>query len=82
MAKDEDRIVPLYAVRVEDLRQWHIVEVTCGQCGRQGGVPLWLIRRHAGGQVRILSMKHKFRCAGCGHKGDDNDVRVRRAPRN
>ena len=78
---DDDRIVPLYAVRIEDLRQRHVVKAHCGKCGREATVPHWLLKRHAPDFTRILALQHKLRCTGCGHKGSENTISVRRMRR-
>ncbi len=81
MARDDDRIIPLYDFRIEDLRQWHIVEATCFHCRRTEVVRHEHLQRADDPFVRLVRIKSRLRCRACGNR-DGNSLSVKMAPRN
>ena len=59
---------PRYQVRLEDLRDWHVLEVTCGRCGREGVVYPSHLRRRLPGYTRLLELEKRFACRACGNR--------------
>ena len=63
-------MVPLYATRIEDLGRGDFVKVDCAACGHTGFfhastlARLGLKPRH-----RVLDLKDRVRCRGCGVRG-------------
>jgi hypothetical protein len=59
--------IPYYAFRLEDLRAWHVVVATCGQCHHEA--PLrqqQLTGRHAP-HFRLRDLERRLRCRRCGN---------------
>ena len=61
---------PRYALRLGDLRQWHVIEVRCFKCGKEGTVyPAVLLK---GGRwtehTRLVELEPRFRCRACGNR--------------
>ena len=63
-------MAPLYAARIEDLGPSDFVKIDCAACGHTALlkpaflVPLVLEPRH-----RVLDLKDRLRCRGCGVRG-------------
>ena len=70
VARDDDRaLVPLYDFRLEDLRQWHIVEGHCGHCFRVERVRDDALLRADAPYVRLVRLSLKLKCFACGKAG-------------
>ena len=77
----EEILGPRYAIRLGDLKPWHVLKVTCLQCRRAATVsPAPLLTRF-GVHQRIVGIADRFACTGCGNRGG-NRVAVRRLDRN
>ena len=76
----DDTLPPLFAIRLEDLRDWHVVIVRCYRCNREGEV--WPARLKRGRQPyeRLLHVARLLKCSECGNR-ENNSVRVRKLPR-
>ncbi len=61
-------IGPRYQVRLEDLRDWHVIEVTCGRCGREGLLYPSTLRRRLPDYIRLLDLERRYACKGCGNR--------------
>ncbi|MBO6920212.1 MAG: hypothetical protein JJ858_17430 [Rhizobiaceae bacterium] len=62
-------IKPAYELRLEDLREWHVLAVTCDKCGAQGVIsPAQLLKRNKP-YMRIILLQKKFRCNRCKIRG-------------
>jgi rubredoxin len=59
--------IPYYAFRLEDLRAWHVVLATCGQCRHEAPVHQPLLRRGRPGHTRLRDLEPKLRCRRCGN---------------
>jgi hypothetical protein len=77
----EDIIGPRYAIRLGDLKSWHVLRVTCLQCSHVATVsPAPLLRRF-GEYRRLAELEKRFACKACGNRSG-NSARVFRLDRN
>jgi hypothetical protein len=76
---EQNKNIPYYAFRLEDLRAWHAVVAICGQCRHE--VPLrhqQLIGRRAP-YTRLRDLERRLRCRRCGNSlGNRFSVRLAR----
>jgi len=64
------RMLPLYAARIEDLGQGDFVKVDCAACRHVALLsPEFLLRRGLSLQTKVLDLKERVRCRGCGKRG-------------
>jgi hypothetical protein len=74
-------IPPRYAIRLDDLRAWHVVVATCGVCRKRTHINARLLQHGWPPYTRLLDLERKLRCTSCGnHQG--NTLSVSMAPRN
>ena len=66
---------PRYQLRLEDLQDWHLLEVTCASCGHSGLLCPKQLRRQLPGYTRIVTVEARFTCRHCGN-GLGNSWRV------
>jgi len=60
----------LYAARIEDLGQGDFVKVDCAACHHVAVLaPEVLLRLGLSPQTKVLDLKERVRCRGCGKKG-------------
>jgi ribosomal protein L37E len=70
---------PRYAVRLRDLRAWHLVRVRCAGCGHEGTVGRGMLLDRFPDWTRLIDLEPRFRCRRCGQRGDGRfSVRVAR----
>jgi hypothetical protein len=63
-------MVPLYAASIEDLGPGDIVKVDCAACGHTALLtPAFLARHGLEPHHRVLDLKDRVRCRGCGVRG-------------
>jgi hypothetical protein len=63
-------VLPLYAVRIEDLGPGDFVQIDCAACHRVALLtPETLSRAGLSPAAKVLDLKGRFRCRGCGRKG-------------
>ena len=63
-------MVPLYAARIEDLGRGDFVKVDCAACGHMALLtPAFLARLGLEPRHRVLDLKDRVRCRGCGVRG-------------
>jgi hypothetical protein len=63
-------MLPLYAARIEDLGQGDSVKVDCAACHRVALLtPEALLRVGLSPTAKVLDLKGRLRCRGCGRKG-------------
>jgi hypothetical protein len=61
---------PLYLARIEDLGQSDFVKVICAACHHVALLtPDFLLRLGFGPQAKVLDLKSRVRCRGCGARG-------------
>ena len=75
-----ENIWPLYAIRLEDLREWHVLIATCSRCRHAGSVPLARLRRGRSGAQRLVDLQARLCCRRCGNRVM-NTLTVARRPR-
>ena len=62
-------MMPLYAARIEDLGQSDFVKVDCAACHHVALLsPEFLLRLGLSPQAKVLDLKDRVRCRGCGAK--------------
>jgi hypothetical protein len=71
---------PRYAVRLRDLREWHVIKVTCAQCQHEGTVTTSLLTRHRPEYTRLVDLERCFRCTQCGNR-EENHWQIVQLPR-
>jgi hypothetical protein len=63
-------MLPLYVARIEDLGQGDFVKVDCEACHHIALLtPEALLRVGLSRAAKVLDLKGRFRCRGCGRKG-------------
>jgi ribosomal protein S27E len=63
-------MVPLYAARIEDLGPGDFVKVDCAACSHTALLtPASLARLGLGQREKVLDLKDRVRCRGCGKRG-------------
>jgi hypothetical protein len=61
---------PLYLARIEDLGHGDVVRVDCAACHHIALLtPDFLLRLGLSPQAKVLDLKSRVRCRGCGAKG-------------
>jgi hypothetical protein len=61
---------PRYAFRLEDLRAFHLVRVSCHACAHKAVIaPATLLQRRPG-YTRLMSLERQLRCRKCGARGN------------
>ena len=64
------RMLPLYAPRIEDLGSGDFVKVDCAACHHVALLtPEALLRAGLSPAAKVLDLKERLRCRGCGRKG-------------
>jgi hypothetical protein len=63
-------MLPLYAVRIGDLGSGDFVKIDCADCHHVALLtPEALLRSGLSPAAKILDLKGRLRCRGCGRKG-------------
>jgi ribosomal protein S27E len=63
-------MLPLYAARIEDLGLGDFVKVDCATCHHVAVLaPEFLLRLGLNPQTKVLDLKERVRCRGCGKRG-------------
>ena len=61
---------PLYLARIEDLGRGDLVQVDCAACHHIALLrPDSLLRLGLSPQAKVLDLKERVRCRGCGKRG-------------
>ena len=61
---------PLYLARIEDLGRGDLVQVDCAACHHVALLtPDFLLRLGLSRQAKVLDLKSRVRCPGCGARG-------------
>jgi hypothetical protein len=61
-------IGPKYAIRLADLREWHVVTATCFQCQRQARLPATTLAWERPPYTYLTELERKLRCTQCGNR--------------
>jgi ribosomal protein S27E len=63
-------MLPLYAAQIEDLGQSDFVKLDCAACHHTPLLaPEFLLRLGLSPQTKVLDLKERVRCRGCGKRG-------------
>jgi hypothetical protein len=63
-------MLPLYAARIEDLSRGDLMKVDCAACHHVALLtPGALVRQGLSPAAKVLDLKPRLRCRGCGRKG-------------
>jgi hypothetical protein len=65
----ENHLPPRYAFRLEDLRAWHVVRVSCGSCRHKAEIAPAVLTRSWPGYTRLVDLEGRLRCRKCGARG-------------
>ena len=65
----DTRLPPRYALRVEDLRAWHVIRVRCRTCRHRAELALASLSRGRPGFTRLIDLEGRLRCRNCGARG-------------
>ena len=61
---------PLYLARIEDLGRGDLVQINCAACHHVALLtPDFLLRLGLSPQAKVLDLKGRVRCRGCGARG-------------
>jgi hypothetical protein len=63
------RLPARYALRLEDLRAWHVVRVSCRICRHKGEITPAVLGRGQPGYTRLFDLEGRLRCRNCGARG-------------
>jgi hypothetical protein len=74
-------IPPRYAIRLADLRAWHVIFATCAACQKRTHIDAGLLQHGRPPYTRLLDLERKLRCSSCGNR-QGNTLSVAMAPRN
>jgi hypothetical protein len=71
---------PRYDFRLEDLRAWHLVEVSCRRCRHRAPVDHELLLRGRPSYTRLFELERALRCLRCDACGQAS-LAIRLRPR-
>jgi hypothetical protein len=74
-------IPPRYAIRLDDLRAWHVIFATCAACGKRTHIGAKLLQHRRPPSTRLRDLERELRCSSCGNR-QGNTLSVSMAPRN
>jgi hypothetical protein len=72
---------PRYAIRLDDLRAWHVIIATCAACRKRTYIDARLLQHGRPPYTRLVDLERKLRCSSCGNR-HGNTLSVSMAPRN
>jgi hypothetical protein len=74
----DNRLPPSYAFRLEDLRAWHVVRVSCRICRHKAEITPAALTRARPGYTRLVDLEGRLRCRKCRARGQASlDVELR-----
>ena len=79
--EQSENIGPKYAIRLGDLRHWHIVTARCFKCRHESEFTGDFLARERSPHRYLTVLQPKLRCTHCRNR-QGNTLSVRRAPRN
>lgn len=71
---------PKYAVKLRDLRNWHILTAVCPKCRHRARVRMWQLKVGRPDHTTLLDVQRLLRCTRCGNR-DSNTILVELADR-
>jgi hypothetical protein len=60
---------PRYAFRLEDLRAFHLVRVSCHACAHTATIAPAALQRGRPGYTKLMAVEGRLRCQKCGARG-------------
>jgi DNA-directed RNA polymerase subunit RPC12/RpoP len=69
MGEQRANIPPRYAVRLSDLRPYHILTAVCPFCGHKARKRIWQITVGLSPHTRLIDIDDRLRCMRCGSRG-------------
>jgi hypothetical protein len=57
------------AMRLEDLRVFHLVRASCHACGHKAIIPNATLLQGRPGYTRLMALERQLRCRKCGGRG-------------
>lgn len=66
--QEQKENTPYYAFRLDDLRAWHVVVATCGQCRHEAPIRHPLLTGGRPRYTRLRDLEPKLRCRRCGNR--------------
>ena len=78
--EQKGNIPPRYAIRLADLRRWHMITVSCPTCGHKGRLDVTALGDGRPDHTRLMDLERKLRCSSCGNR-QDNRILVTMASR-
>ena len=75
-----ENIGPKHAIRMRDLRHWHIVSARCLQCRHETGFTGDFLAWERSPHAYLTDLRRKLRCTRCGNR-EGNTLSVRMAAR-
>ena len=68
MAERNGNIGPRYAIRLSDLRSWHVLTAVCAECRHRTYLRLWQITAGRPHYTYLTDLEDKLRCQKCGNR--------------
>ena len=62
-------VPPRYAIRLEDLRVFHLVRASCHACGHKAIIPNASLLPGRPGYTHLMALERQLRCRKCGVRG-------------
>jgi hypothetical protein len=62
-------VPPRYDFRLEDLRAFHLVRVSCHACAPKAIIPNAALLQGRPGYTRLVSLERQLLCRNCGARG-------------
>jgi hypothetical protein len=72
---------PRYAIRLDDLRAWHVIIATCAVCRQGAHIDARLLQQGRPPYTRVIDLERKLCCSSCGNRRG-NTLSVSMASRN
>jgi hypothetical protein len=60
---------PRYALRLDDLRAWHVIRVSCQSCRHKAELAPAALTRGRSGFTRLIDLEGRLSCRNCGARG-------------
>jgi hypothetical protein len=62
-------VPPRYALRLEDLRTFHLARASCHACAHKAILPHAALLQGRPGYTRLMELERQLRCRKCGARG-------------
>lgn len=66
--EQNENIGSRHAVRLDQLRGWHVLTAVCGTCKRRAQMRLWQLTARNPGHVHLINLEAKLVCRQCGSR--------------